>query len=126
MADVEAAWVRDRVWTKAMRKTFTDVPGHYLQCACQGSITTYCQAGRHDRCHRAKPLRDSETWICYANHVLVLPELFKHPTNTSAVGPRRERYATVWLADRVCRWQCPCDCHQIGKQLNLFAIGRSP
>ncbi|WP_275040813.1 hypothetical protein [Nocardiopsis salina] len=27
----------------------------------------------------------------------------------------------VWLADRVCRWRCACECHAGPEQLDLFA-----
>ncbi|WP_242890179.1 DUF6248 family natural product biosynthesis protein [Actinomadura litoris] len=108
-----AAWIRAHVWTGAMRKTHTEVPGVYTTCACQGGLTSWCQNGRCDRCHRATPLRDYATVICLrgGSRPAMLSEPFTHRTDVSATGPRFEQIAMVWLADRVCRWACPCTCH---------------
>jgi hypothetical protein len=42
--------------------------------------------------------------------VISFGEPYEHPT-PSITGPRRMREAMVWLADRICRWVCPCQCH---------------
>ena len=34
MTYAEAAWVREYVWTKAMRATFAQVPAIYSKCPC--------------------------------------------------------------------------------------------
>lgn len=116
-----AAWVRANAWTQGMRSTFGDVPGHYLLCACQFGLTHYCRIGQHGRCHRATPQPSSETWVCdRAQHPCHFKKPFRHLSRTSATGPRKDRSAAVWLADRVCRWLCPCTCHEVGKQLSLW------
>lgn len=99
-------------WPKHMRTTYSQTPGFFTHCACQHGITPPCQKGRHDLCGRATPLRRPEACICdQRGMVTFLPEYYQHPSDVSAVGPSRTRCAQVWLADRVCRWQCPCDCH---------------
>lgn len=125
MTAEEAAWVRDHVWTTPMRKTYREVPGFYVTCACQGGLTSWCGIGRHDLCHRAAPLRSYETVICgrSGNDPRYFPEPYAHDTDVSATGARRERLAMVWLADRVCRWVCPDSCHTAPAapvQLDLF------
>jgi hypothetical protein len=131
-----AAWIREHAWTGAMRKEHREVPLAYQRCACQSGLTHWCQTGRHDRCHRATPQRTAAATICRrggmeAAHFL---EPYAHKTDTSATGPRFETTAMVWLADRVCRWVCPCDCGHLAPapaeaapaapvQDALFAIG---
>jgi hypothetical protein len=118
-----AEWIRANAWTGSMRKTFREVPGFYLACACQYGLTGFCRSGDHGQCHRAAPLHDAETTICRrgGDEPAAFRRPFRHKALTSAVGPHRTRYAEVWLADRACRWQCPCDCHP--GQLNLFPQG---
>ncbi len=113
MTEREAAWVREHAWTRGMRKCFGGNPGHYLKCDCQGGLTSWCRHGQCDRCHRATPLPGWEALICDRTGLTPLRfgEPFEHPTRASATGPRRERLAMVWLADRVCRWVCPCPHH---------------
>jgi hypothetical protein len=107
-----AEWIREHVWTPKMRETFREVPGAYLRCACQHGTTHWCRVGRHDRCHGAAPLPDNETAILdCAEHPRYLPQPFEHLVLTGATGPRPSREALVWLADRTCRWVCPCSCH---------------
>lgn len=112
MTDLEAAWVRDHAWTKAMRKTFAQAPGFYLVCGCQSGPCHYCQHGNHRECvhRRNQPLVEDECVITNGRErVLYLPEQFKHPHRT-ATGWHRTKAAMVWLADRRCVWSCPCDC----------------
>lgn len=112
MTDTEAAQVRELAWTQGMRKTFSDTPGFYRACACQAGRTWHCAHGSHSSCHRAMPLRSIEAYIVgRGGGVAHLPEEYQHPTDTSAIGPRTTAAAQVWLADRVCRWVCPCECH---------------
>lgn len=49
---------------------------------------------------------------------MTLPGLYEHPS-PSATGAHHTSTAQVWLADRVCRWVCDCECHQ-GGQIALF------
>lgn len=114
MSDEAAAWVREFVWTKRMRKAFADTPGAYLHCDCQFGPSGHCKAGKHTKCwHGAnEPYRSPEAYVCGPDGTTVLSfaESFTHPTG-SAIGPKRAAAAMVWLADRACRWRCPCDCH---------------
>lgn len=122
LTGAEAAWIREQVWTKAMRKTFTEVPGHYLACACQYGPTGHCRAGGHRNCRAAKPQPHQETYVCGRDgRVLYNADFYEHPTLT-ATGGHLQRAAYVWLADRICRWRCPCDCHAGGAQLELFDL----
>jgi hypothetical protein len=112
MTATEAEWVRATVWTTQMRVTFDSTPGFYTACACQWGATGYCQQGNHEKCRHCEmaPYAQAETHILdRKGQVARFLEDFAHPT-THAVGPRRERNAMVWLADRACRWRCQCDC----------------
>lgn len=122
----EAAWIREHAWTGAMRKTHREVPGFYTTCACQYGMTTWCQIGQHDRCHRATPQISHETVVCKpgGTYPALFAEDFEHPDCTSVTGPHSTCLALVWLADRVCRWVCPCACHTAPAapvQLDIFA-----
>lgn len=126
MNDEEAAWVRAEVWTSAMRKTHRECPGFYARCGCQSGLTHWCQIGQHDRCHRATPQRTEATVIVSrSGSPAHFRAYYEHPSDISATGPHREQTALVWLADRVCRWLCPCTCHaEPGppEQLDLLAV----
>jgi hypothetical protein len=123
--DATAAAIRERAWTQPMRKQHREVPLYTARCACQSGLTHWCEVGRHARCHRGTPLRSYATVICTPGGMAVacFAEYFGHKTDVSATGPRFERAALVWLADRVCRWVCPCTCHTAPppQQLDLFA-----
>ena len=95
-----------------MRRTHRTVSGLTALCACQFGPSAHCRHDRHGQCGRATPLADVETFICGPDGetVLTFLEPFEHPTDT-ATGPYRTYTAQVWLADRVCRWVCSCDCH---------------
>lgn len=112
MSPDQAVWVRDNAWTQPMRKAYRGTPGFYSKCACQYGLTTWCTNGRHDLCHRATPLRSYETLICgrSGQDPRSFRDLYRHQTDVSATGPQHEDLAMVWLADRVCRWACPCPC----------------
>lgn len=84
-----AVWVREHVWTQAMR-TAIGIP----TCACHWGMTQHCLNGNHDRCHRATPQDFPATYITDANGCV--------PLDTTT--------AQVWLADRTCAWRCPCSC----------------
>ena len=113
MSPDQAAWVREHVWTGAMRKTYREVPGFYLACACQSGLSHYCTHGACGKCHRAEPGPPSyEDLICdrTGSYPVHMAEPYEHPTQT-ITGPRRLRDAMVWHADRTCRWICPHTCH---------------
>jgi hypothetical protein len=131
MSPAAAAWIRTHAWTPAMLKVHKHVPQFHSHCACQHGETGHCSGGQHRACVRGEPLPSCETYICGTDgQVLHLPEPFEHPS-PSATGARRERAAMVWLADRVCKWRCPCSCHRsqipgrpdadVGETLDLFA-----
>ncbi|GLZ34862.1 hypothetical protein Lesp02_70490 [Lentzea sp. NBRC 105346] len=107
-----AEWIRGHAWTGVMRKTFRDVPGAFLTCACQYGLTDWCKTDRHDRCRRGVPLPTPETCVRSAGgkHEAMFDEPLFH-RSVSATGGQRVFEAFVWLADRVCRWVCPCGCH---------------
>lgn len=112
MSAAEAREVRKLAWTGGMRKTYRDTPRAFISCACRSGPSWYCGHGNCGSCHRTEPLRSCETYIVNRDGgVAYLPEDYVHPTDTSAIGPRRTSAAQVWLADRVCRWKCPCACH---------------
>lgn len=129
MSPREAAWVRDNVWTKAMRREYRDV----VACACQYGPSTGCLQGKCRSCRPADPIAIWETTICDRTGIYPtrLPQEYEHDT-VSATGPHRERLAMVWLADRICRWRCPHECHQAAEPARyelvplpgLEAVGR--
>lgn len=113
MPDDTAAWIRGNAWRKPMRKDYAEHAGYIHHCACQWGVTTWCEVGNHKKCVGGlKPRRTTETAITSrGGGCAVLPEPYRHLVDTSATRPKREQYALVWLADRVCRWACPCTCH---------------
>ncbi|WP_119728365.1 DUF6248 family natural product biosynthesis protein [Thermomonospora amylolytica] len=122
----QAAWIREHVWTKAMRKTFAEVPAFYTTCACEWGLSIRCKRGQHDQCAAGKPLRTYAGIVTFdGNRPAHWPDYFTHPTDADATGPRHTCLALVWLADRVCRWVCPCRCHAAPApvQLDLFGGG---
>lgn len=127
MTSEEAAWVRANVWTQAMRKTDRECPRYFHTCACQSGLTSFCQHGQCGQCHRATPQRNAEAMICGrgGTQPVYFAEPYKHRTDIYATDPRFERVALVWLADRVCRWVCPHDCHDGVGQGSLFDLAVS-
>ncbi|MDF5758586.1 DUF6248 family natural product biosynthesis protein [Spongiactinospora sp. TRM90649] len=122
MTPEQAAWVREHAWTTPMRKNLRDTPAFYTTCHCQAGLSHWCspEVDQHARCHRGSPLTTWEGLICDRTgvHPVRFAEPFDHPTAPGAAGePRRERLAVVWLADRVCRWICPCTCHQAARRV---------
>lgn len=113
MTGDEAAWVRDNAWTKAMRKTFKELPRFYLTCACQhnGPCLNDPRPETHRTCHVGRhPLARYETVISSKRgYVVAFRDPYRYP-DASATGWHYSRLAMVWLADRVCRWSCTCDC----------------
>lgn len=113
MTPREAEWVRSQVWSAAMRKTFREVPAFRTSCPCLSGPCQRCQAGQHDKCDRREPLPCVETFITdRSERVVYFAEPYQHPT-FSATGAHHTRAAQVWLADRRCRYLCPCPdpCH---------------
>jgi hypothetical protein len=114
MTETAAAWVREHVWTKKMRHAYKTTPGHVHACACQWGPTQHCKTSNHTACRHntLAPHQVQETYVCGSDGdtVLSFTERFTYPTG-SAVGPKRSAAAMVWLADRACRWRCPCGCH---------------
>lgn len=112
MTPDEFAWIRENVWTAAMRKTWREVPGATTACACQYGTTLQCQRGDCDRCHRATSLTMPIGYICRRDGEtpLVFTQPYKHP-HATATQRVVTSLAMVWYADRLCRWLCPCDCH---------------
>jgi hypothetical protein len=126
-----AAWIREHAWTNAMRKQYRQTPGFYTKCPCQFGPSGHCTGGpgaRHEHCPRGVPLRSEHTMILSPGGVYPahFTADYEHKTDTSATGPQYTSLALVWLADRVCRWICPCDCHTAPPapvQDALFGIG---
>ncbi|MER7131209.1 DUF6248 family natural product biosynthesis protein [Streptosporangium saharense] len=110
MTTAEAAWVREHAWTGAMRKTFREVPGFYLTCACQWPGPCLNGPRVHETCHMGVPMYDYETIITRGGvGVTAFAQPYRHPT-ASATGWHRSHLAMVWIAGRRCRWQCTCPC----------------
>lgn len=123
MTPTEAAWVRENVWTAAMRKTHRDVPGDLAACACQYGLSGHCRNGDCERCPRGVPLPSPIGYVCRRGGEVpaVFAGSYEHP-HATATGRVATSLATVWYADRLCRWLCPCDCHRRthGEQRALF------
>lgn len=100
---------------------YADAP---MPCPCQYGQSGACSAGDHKSCGVAGDTVAGEGFVqTRRGYVAAFPEPYTHPT-ASATGSRRERWAFVWLADRRCRWVCPCSCHAglgLG-QLDLFDL----
>lgn len=115
MTEAEAAEIRERAWTRHLRKQFADSPGYVLRCACQRGRSSWCASGLCDGCRPPDPAASVswETLICDRSGLspVFFAEPFEHPT-PSLTGPHCERMAMVWLADRGCRWACECRCHR--------------
>lgn len=65
-------------------------------CPCQWGPTTWCTNGQHDRCRA---------------HTVTTPETYLATGPDGDVITTQGRPIQVWLADRTCRWVCPCTCH---------------
>ncbi|WP_433235400.1 DUF6248 family natural product biosynthesis protein [Streptosporangium sp. CA-135522] len=110
MTEEAAAWIRQHVWTDGMRRVEYEVrPGFYTRCGCQRDVCHQCRCGVHERCN-AIPRQSHEGMIAdkTGTHPACFKEPYKHVTVDGA--PRPTVVAQVWLADRICRWACRCDC----------------
>ncbi|WP_449060612.1 DUF6248 family natural product biosynthesis protein [Planomonospora algeriensis] len=107
----QAKWIRAHVWTQTMRNTHRHVPRAAASCSCQSGPSGWCLGGQHGRCQATSGLPHPETYITLKNETVVSFAVpYEHPT-FSAVGAHRQAFAQVWLADRTCRYVCPCLCH---------------
>lgn len=106
MTSDQAEWVRTNAWPKTMQRADLDLVN---RCACQQGMSPDCEAGAHGKCKRGEPLSKVETYI-KRDGVCHFPKVYEHPVST-ALGRVHTNAAQVWLADRMCRRICPCDCH---------------
>lgn len=132
MPDDVAEWIFQHAFTKAMRQA---PPGFWRHCDCQNGPSGWCDAGQHAKCahHEIAYPPSYECTITNARWmVLALPKPYRHPTPTVALPAGYRMHAPmVWLADRMCRWRCPCQCHEFygvppGRQIDLFALRSGP
>lgn len=132
MSSVEALWVREHVWTKTMRQTNRFAVNAVRMCACQSGESFHCTVARCGECRRGEPLPAVETFVTRKDEsVLYFAKPYANRSICSATGPHLERAAQVFLADRLCRWVCSCECHRRGHvvrdQLDMLdLIGRAP
>uniref|UniRef100_UPI003F490739 DUF6248 family natural product biosynthesis protein n=1 Tax=Amycolatopsis sp. CA-096443 TaxID=3239919 RepID=UPI003F490739 len=94
MSDQTAAWIREHAWRDYHRLHYRQLPGFVTHCACQWGASGHCGRGDHQACAAASAPQtkaSSETYLTRTSGTVV-------------------NGAEVWLADRVCRWTCPCDC----------------
>ena len=121
----EFAWIREHVWTAAMRKLYAKMPNYVTHCACQYGTTGCCEMGQCERCHRGTPLPSCAGYVCGrdGDTPTHFAEPYAHPHQT-ATGRQPTAAAMFWYADRTCRWICPHECHQRtrGGQSTLFDL----
>ncbi|MEU0492584.1 DUF6248 family natural product biosynthesis protein [Nocardiopsis sp. NPDC006139] len=79
-------------------------------CACQWGPTGHCGAGAHHQCV-ARVVETCETYLTTRSGACILDAGVPVP---------------VWLADRVCRWACPCDCHTSAPARTVQAADPAP
>jgi len=119
----DATWVRAHAWPGWLHTQWRHNPDHVTTCGCQWGPTGHCGRSRHAECWFAtgRPGADHgpsavvETWIA---------------TSRGEVAGVPGVTGRVWLADRVCRWRCPCTCHDpalerrpgAAVQLDLFNL----
>ncbi|MEU4235536.1 DUF6248 family natural product biosynthesis protein [Nonomuraea sp. NPDC026600] len=117
LSPAQAEWIRANAWTAQLRKEHASHPAYRATCSCQHGKTGHCDMGKCGKCERGEPLPSWETVICDRSGIypVHMRRPFLHPT-PSATIPQRQQLAMVWLADRVCRWVCPCPCHHPTKR----------
>ncbi len=120
MTPEQAAWVRENVLRG--NRPAADLERD-LRCRCQWGLSAKCRDGQCDRCVAGVP--HPETYVRGLDgQITHFAELPKHEAMT-VLGPCFTRAAQVWLADRTCRWLCPCPHHTPAEsfaQDALFAI----
>lgn len=100
MTPDQAAWVRKHV----LPRTLVETQGSFLhRCACQKGNSEPCRAGRHGDCAHHKHARYYAQGQAETN--------FGRSYSPWSVTWPGFISVDVWLADRVCAWRCPCDCH---------------
>lgn len=109
MSDQAAAWVREHAWTAEMRHLNETRPDYYPTCSCQQGPCHQCTRGAHDRC-RPKLQHSREAMVCDRTGVAFAAFAEPYAHRTIDGPPLPTVVAQVWLADRVCRWTCPCTC----------------
>ncbi|MFC2599128.1 MAG: DUF6248 family natural product biosynthesis protein [Actinomyces massiliensis] len=64
MTEAEAAWVREHVWTPAIRKGKCELWIGGTHCPCQYGPCGHCAAGDHAHCpyEQANPSEDVKAW----------------------------------------------------------------
>lgn len=131
----QAVWVRENVWPPSWLRHYNEIPGTFLDCACQRPPSIPCQSGNHRAClHDGHPIRETVVQTS-TRRAAIFREPYEHRAPAGRNG-RRDVYGTnnlawVWLAGAPCREICACFCHQPGAvipvnvaasvQLDLFA-----
>ncbi|MFJ6841374.1 hypothetical protein ACIQRE_01745 [Streptomyces griseoluteus] len=136
----EAAFVREHVWPPSWRRHFDELPGPFVNCACQRPPSLPCQRGDHRDCqYDGHPVRETVVQT-HAGRAAQFTESFQHRPLAGSAGRRdclgTNRLAWVWLAGRPCREICTCVCHASSpatpaepprpEQLGLFTPERVP
>jgi hypothetical protein len=124
-----AAWIREHVWLEWHRIHEINLPGSLLRCACEEDRIRYAHVGEHCPCARyLDPFAPRPESVIRSprGHARVYGT-YRHELRTPN-GRRPEFTALVWLADRLCRPYCSCDCHHHqeaapGEQASLFPAG---
>ncbi|MFI6814447.1 DUF6248 family natural product biosynthesis protein [Nonomuraea sp. NPDC050328] len=115
MTPAQAAWVREHAWTSHLRSEYRADPQLAL-CACQFGLSRHCAASQHGTCHHRAVHPSTEGVILdRRGHHARFPFDYQHAmpwrTPPGLVPPAPDAWASIWLANRMCRWTCPCDCH---------------
>uniref|UniRef100_UPI003F49504A DUF6248 family natural product biosynthesis protein n=1 Tax=Amycolatopsis sp. CA-151526 TaxID=3239921 RepID=UPI003F49504A len=98
MTKEQARWIREVVWTEHHRK-WCGGPRDWHRCRCQWGVSDNCRRGEHRTCTKIRssgPLSGPDTYL--------------------TISGDKRLHVAVWLADRTCRWTCPCNCghrHQL-------------
>lgn len=104
----DADWIATQVLS---RKLDTDDIARARSCACQHGICGRCSMGDHHECTTPR-LLDPTIPIGTAdrrfrNAAIASPEGYLC-TRAGQIVTHRGAYVYVMLADRTCRWRCPC------------------